>query len=86
LQIHANASLIVLAGMTFTDEVFFDAFLFDFRAITNLAASIYPQLIESSKRTGVHHVDLGVIPALYLVGIRCRDKDCPARRGSINDN
>ena len=79
LQIHAKATLIVLAGMTFTDETSFDVFLPDFRAITNLAVSIHPQLVESSKKSGIHHVDLGIIPALYLVGARCRDKIVRAR-------
>lgn len=74
LQIHAKMSLITLAGMTFSDETSFDAFLPDFRAIVNLSSYVHPQLIESSQNSGLYKFDLGFLPALYLVGTRCRHK------------
>ncbi|KAG0652582.1 transcriptional regulatory [Hyphodiscus hymeniophilus] len=79
LQIHAKTSLIVLADMTFTDETSFDVFLPYLRAITNLSSGIHQQLVESSRKSGVHHVDLGILPALNLVATRCRDKAVRAR-------
>jgi hypothetical protein len=79
LQIHAKMSLITLAGMTFTDETSFDAFLPDFRSIANLSSFIHPYLIESSQDSGLYHFDLGMLPALYLVGTRCRDKTVRAK-------
>lgn len=65
--------------MTFSDETSFDVFLPDFRAITNLSSNIHPQLIESSQNSGLYHFDLGLLPALYLVGTRCRDKGVRAK-------
>ena len=65
--------------MTFTDEASFDAFLPDFRAIVNLASHIHPCLIKSSQDSGLYHFDLGILPALYLVGTRCRDKTVRAK-------
>ena len=79
LQIQAKMSLISLAGMTFTDETSFDAFLPDFRSIANLSANVYPYLIKSSQNSGLYRFDLSILPALYLVGTRCRDKTVRAQ-------
>jgi len=74
LKIQAHMNVITLAGMSFRSETRFDAFLTEFRAITTLSSSIHAQLISSSKESGLYRFDLGIIPALYLVGSRCRDR------------
>jgi hypothetical protein len=74
LQIHVNMNIITLIGMSFTSETSFDELLPEFRAITNLAASIIGELLDSSHETAFYRFDLGVLPALYLVGTRCRDR------------
>jgi hypothetical protein len=68
-------NLITLAGISFTSETSYDTLLSEFRDITTLTASIYPQLIASSENSALYHFDLGVIPALYLVGSRCRNRE-----------
>ena len=60
--------------MSFTSEVSFDELLPEFRAITNLAASIIGDLLDSSQESAFYRFDLGILPALYLVGTRCRDR------------
>jgi len=74
LKIQAHMNVITIAGMSFTSETRFDAFLTEFHAILTLSSSIHAQLISSSKESGLYRFDLGIIPALYLVGSRCRDR------------
>jgi hypothetical protein len=83
LQIHVNMNIITLVGMSsFTSETSFDELLPEFRAITNLSASIIDQLLDSSQESAFYRFDLGILPALYLVGTRCRD---PYVRGQAID-
>ncbi|PMD37601.1 hypothetical protein L207DRAFT_78884 [Hyaloscypha variabilis F] len=74
LQIHVNMNIITLVGMSFTSEVSFDELLPEFRAITDLAASIIGELLDFSQESAFYRFDLGILPALYLVGTRCRDR------------
>lgn len=74
LQVHLNMNVTTLIGMSFTSEVSFDELLPKFRAITNLAASIIGELLGSSHESAFYRFDLGILPALYLVGIRFRDR------------
>lgn len=70
LKIQAQMNIINLAGMAFTSETRFDAFLSEFREITHLSSLIHAQLI-----TAPYRFDLGIIAPLYLVGSRCRDRE-----------
>jgi hypothetical protein len=74
LQIHVNMNVITSLGMCFASEISFDELLPEFRATTNLAASIIGELFGSSEESAFYRFDLGIIPALYLVGTRCRDR------------
>jgi len=82
LQIHVNMNIITLVGMSFTAETSFDELVPECRAITNLSASIIDQLLDSSQESAFYRFDLGILPALYLVGTRCRD---PFVRGQAID-
>lgn len=79
LQIHVNMNIITLVCMSFTSETSFDELLPEFRAITNLAASIIGELVDSSQESAFYRFDLGILPALYLVGTRCRDRTVRGR-------
>lgn len=67
-------NVITSLGMCFASEISFDELLPEFRATTNLAASIIGELFGSSEESAFYRFDLGIIPALYLVGTRCRDR------------
>ena len=74
LKVQVNLNIITLAGITFTTESAFDAHRSEFRAITELSASIYAQLVSTSQNSGFYFFDIGILPAIALVGTQCRDR------------
>lgn len=74
LKIQVKLNIVILAGITFTTESAFDAHLSEFRAITELAVSIYEQLAASSRNSGFYSFDLGILPAIIIVGTQCRNR------------
>ena len=74
LQMHANATNIILKGPFLSSELDYDAFLPDFRKILSLAQVIQPQLLAAAEGSAGFHYGYGVNYPLFLVGVRCRDK------------
>jgi hypothetical protein len=74
LQIHVHMNIITLVSMSFTSETSYDELLPEFRAITNLSASIIGELLDPSQDSAFYRFDLGILPGIYLVGTRCRDR------------
>jgi hypothetical protein len=73
LKIHAAMNVVMLASTFSPPEISYDAFLSEFRTITTLSASIYPTLVALEKGA-MFHFNIGIIPALWQVGLLCRDK------------
>ena len=67
-------NVITLLRMCFASEMSIDELLPEFRATTNLAASIIGELIGSSQESAFYRFDLRIIPALNLAGTHCRDR------------
>jgi hypothetical protein len=57
-----------------TSEVSYDELLPEFRAITNISALIIGELVDSSQDSAFYRFYLGILPAIYIVGNRCRDR------------
>ncbi|KAF4628893.1 hypothetical protein G7Y89_g9256 [Cudoniella acicularis] len=74
LQLQAKMNLVSLAGISFTTEISYDALLPEFCEIIKLASSIHPELIASSQNNVLYHFDVSVLPALYVVASKCRDR------------
>jgi hypothetical protein len=74
LKLHATKAKIMLAGAFFTHEISYDSFLPDFQHIYHLAASVYPSLIAAHADQVSYHFDPSVLPALFLLVTRCRDR------------
>jgi hypothetical protein len=78
LQTHINH--IMLSGTFFKTETAYDVFLPEFTAIVTLAEKILPYLTSSHQ--GVEprfSVDIGIVPAIFLVASRCRFDDVRKR-------
>jgi hypothetical protein len=74
LKMHAISARIMLAGAFFTTEIGYDELLLEFRELYSLAESIYEPLITSVKDKVSYHFDPSVLPALFLLVSRCRDR------------
>ncbi|RFU29633.1 hypothetical protein B7463_g6693, partial [Scytalidium lignicola] len=87
LRIHAIATTILCAGVLITNEIEYDAFNPQFRELLSLIKVIVtphrnsPYLNINVLYSGFH-LDLGVTPHLFLITMRCRDRDI--RREAIN--
>jgi hypothetical protein len=92
LKIHVAMNSILLERAFFPPETAYDSFLSEFRTITDLSALVSPKLISlfstassssaiPSKNTPFHF-DIGIIPALALVGNLCRHS--PTRSKAIS--
>jgi hypothetical protein len=79
LQIQAKVNTIMLSGSFHGSEMEYDAFLPDFQTIISLAEVVLPYLLCPS--AGPSHpdsqprfqLDIGLVPAVFLVGSRCRN-------------
>jgi hypothetical protein len=74
LKIHAMSARIMLAGAFFSTEIGYDEHLTEFKEIYSLAESIYEPLITSVRDKVSYNFDLSVLPALFLLVSRCRDR------------
>jgi hypothetical protein len=74
LQIHALMAHIILAGTFCTTETAFDQFLPEYQKIMELVKCVYPHLVEANDGEPVYRFGLGIIIAMFLVGVRCRHK------------
>jgi len=76
LRIHAITTKIVIAGVLFTEEVAYDAFLSDFQEIFDLATIVVEAHRKKSghtHKTACFFLDLGIITPMFLIINRCRD-------------
>jgi hypothetical protein len=69
LKIHAALNVVTLARTFFPPEIEYDAYLSEYRTITELSALIHPHLLTSSRFS----FDLGIIAALSQAAGSCRD-------------
>lgn len=78
MQIHGIATKISLAGVLFTEECSYDSFLPQFREMLDLIHIIVDAYQkrggETSPGDNTFSLDLGIIPPLFLLLIRCRDR------------
>jgi hypothetical protein len=74
LQIHELMAHIMLAGAFFTTQTEYDQFLPEYQTIMSLVEYVYPHLVDLQGGQPLYQFDLGIIIALYLVGVRCRDR------------
>lgn len=78
MKIHAIATGILLAGVLFVEECAYDAFLPQFREMLTLIHIIVDAYQKRGDSTGpgdtAFLLDLGIISPLFLLLIRCRDR------------
>jgi hypothetical protein len=72
LKIHAAMNTVLLSH-TFSRETEYDVYLPEFRLITELSTTIYPYLISPTSL--MYRFDLGIIAALFQVGVHCRNSE-----------
>jgi hypothetical protein len=72
LLIHAKMTRILLAGTFFKSEMEYDSMLPEFQSIYALAASIWS--VHVSNPGVSYNFELGLLPPLFLVATRCRDR------------
>jgi len=73
LQIHRFTSHIMLTGVFVVEETDYDAFLPEFRTMLSLIQFVLPHLIASAEWSVLYQFELGIVPSLFLLGLRCRD-------------
>ncbi|KAH6665665.1 hypothetical protein B0J14DRAFT_491773, partial [Halenospora varia] len=74
LLLTCQTSVLDLAGIAFTTETAYDTFPLEFRDIVQGAKIIYPELVKSSQNSALYQFEVALLPALYLVGSKCRDR------------
>lgn len=74
LQVHSVVTKIMLRGAFFASEMGYDALLPDFQGVYALVESVYERLITSVRDRVSYHFDPSVLPALFLLLARCRDR------------
>ncbi|KEF61484.1 uncharacterized protein A1O9_03050 [Exophiala aquamarina CBS 119918] len=73
LQIHSLTSCIMLSGVFVAKETDYDAFLPEFRTMLSLVQFVLPHLIVSAESSVLYQFELGIVPSLFLLGLKCRD-------------
>ncbi|PVH69614.1 hypothetical protein DL98DRAFT_522093 [Cadophora sp. DSE1049] len=73
LQIHSFTSYIMLKGVFVVKETDYDALLPEFRTMLSLVQFVLPHLIASAEWLVLYQFELGIVPSLFLLGLRCRD-------------
>lgn len=74
LQIHELMAYIMLKGCFFTTQTEYDVFFPEYRSIMDLVEYVYPHLATAEDGEPLYRFDLGIIIAMFLVSVRCRDK------------
>lgn len=74
VKIQVKMSIICLASAFFILETLYDDFLREFREIVTLTDSIHEQLVMGAQGRTLYHFDFGIIPPLFLVAMKCRDR------------
>lgn len=74
LIMHAKMTSILLSGAFFKSEMDYDTLTPTFQSIVALATSIWSSHTISVSIGVSFNFDLGILPPLFLVGTRCRDR------------
>ncbi|KAE9369896.1 hypothetical protein N431DRAFT_443517 [Stipitochalara longipes BDJ] len=74
LQINASLAHVMLAGAFCTTQTAYDQFFPEYRMIIDGVEFVYPHLVQAHNGEPLYRFDLGIIMALFLVGVRCRDR------------
>lgn len=74
LQIHEIMTHIMLEGAFFMTQTAYDQFLPEYQRIMDLVEYVYPHLVDANDGEPLYRFDLGIIIAMFLVGVRCREK------------
>lgn len=72
LRIWALNSVVLLASTFYPPETAYDIYLPEFRTMTELSEILYPHLVK--ERGPKYHFIVGIVPALFQVGMMCRDR------------
>ncbi|KAK0130295.1 hypothetical protein ONS96_000816 [Cadophora gregata f. sp. sojae] len=65
---------VAVAGTTFTNETSYDEFLPQFTEIVSLARQVTDNLLVISNNKPAYHFHTSVVPPLFIVLLRCRDR------------
>jgi hypothetical protein len=79
LRLLALTSVVLLAGTFYPPETTYDTYLPEFRTLVELSELMYPHLVK--EKGPRYHFILGIVPALFQVGMTCRD--CEVRGRAI---
>jgi hypothetical protein len=79
LQIHEIMAHIMLQGAFFTTQTAYDQFLPEYQRIMDLVEYVYPHLVDDNDGVPLYRFDLGIVIAMFLVGVRCREKETRGR-------
>jgi hypothetical protein len=74
LKIHSITTRIMIAGAFFESEIRYDEMITESKEIYELAESVYEPLITSIKDKVSYHFDPSVLPSLFLLLSRCRER------------
>jgi len=74
LLMQAKMSCLALAGAFSTLEIYYDNFLFEFQEILRLAISVHKDLLLIRSGSLRYNFDGGIIPPLFFVATKCRDR------------
>ena len=75
LKLNAAFSMLHLVMTFFPSETIYDAYVPEFRTITDVATTIHPLLVSPSSSAGAtFRFDIGILPALTHVAAKCRDR------------
>ncbi len=74
LQMNQLMNEIMLQSIFFTNETRYDVFLPEWKRMLFLSQYLHPYMTGVAAIDTPYHFDLGIIPPLFLLGMRCRDK------------
>jgi hypothetical protein len=71
-----------------TTQTAYDQFFPEYQKIMELVEYVYPHLVEAKRGEPLYRLNLGIIIAMFVVGVRCWDKatrDSAAHLLNLND-
>ncbi|KUJ06629.1 uncharacterized protein LY89DRAFT_768864 [Mollisia scopiformis] len=74
LRLYSLTLKIIVIGTTFTEETKYDQFLPQFREMVSLSRIISRNLLEITHQQPAYHFHLSIVPPLFTLLLRCRDK------------
>ncbi|EWY84347.1 hypothetical protein FOYG_14099 [Fusarium oxysporum NRRL 32931] len=73
LEMNCHGAIIRILASSDLGEMAYDALLPRFQVVINLAQDVLGPLSVSNDSKRVYSVETGIVPVLYLVGVKCRD-------------